>query len=322
MEAIQSKLEKRHADYFNVVPGVWGMKIVFVNVYILSTGEGNDWVLIDAGLKGAGRRIRRMAEDIFGVGTRPKAILLTHAHFDHVGALEELSDLWHVPIYAHALEMPYLKGISSYPPPDPFVGGGLMSLLSWTFPRKPIDMGRRVFKLPLDGSLPGIEEWRYLPTPGHSPGHISFYRESDKTLISGDAFVSTKQESAFSVMTQKKQIHGPPKYFTTDWGAAAASVRELAALHPQAVATGHGLPMYGEELDKSLTYLANNFEQFAVPDAGRYVNEPVRSNEQGVEYIPPPYVKPSIIAAAVVAASILAFTAFYQLRGRKVIFKP
>jgi len=314
-----SKTKKHSLEYFNAAPGVWGMKIVFVNVYIIATGGGNNWVLVDAGLRGSADRIRRMAEDIFGKGARPKAIILTHGHFDHVGALEELSDLWHVPIYVHPLEMPYLRGFSSYPPPDPFVGGGLMSLLSWTYPRRPKNMGRRVFKLPVDGSLPGIEDWKYIHTPGHAPGHISLYRESDKTLISGDAFVSTKQESALAVMTQKKQINGPPKYFTIDWVAAAASVRELAALRPEVAATGHGMPMYGEELNKELTFLADHFEDVAVPKAGRYVNEPAQADENGVEYVPPPYVKPSVIAGALLVGSLLAFTAVYQLRGRKAI---
>ncbi len=190
-ETAVKKTKKKGPEYFNVAPGVWGMRIIFVNVYIVAI-DGNNRILIDAGLKGYGSKIRRMAEDIFGPGAKPKAIVLTHGHFDHVGALEELSKMWHVPIYAHLLEMPYLKGLSSYPPPDPFVGGGLMSLMSWSFPRSPKNLGRRIFKLPADGTFPMTEEWRWIHTPGHAPGHISLFRDSDKTLIAGDAFVTTK----------------------------------------------------------------------------------------------------------------------------------
>lgn len=311
-------IKKPGLEYFAVTSGVWGMKIVFVNIYMVAT-EGNNWILIDAGLKGSGNKIRRMAEDIFGKGAKPSCIVLTHAHFDHVGALEELSDIWHVPIYAHPLEMPYLKGLSSYPPPDPLVGGGLMSLMSWTFPRKPKNLRNKVFKLPADGSIPGVESWKYIHTPGHAPGHISLYRESDKTLIAGDAFVTTKQESAFSVMTQKKQMSGPPKYFTIDWQASASSVRELAALHPETAATGHGLPMYGEELDTGLTFLADHFEDVAVPKNGRYVKHPAVADEKGVEYVPPANVKPLVIAGSIIAGALLAAVATWQLRKRKLV---
>ena len=77
-------------EYYKVAPGVWGMKIHFVNVYIIAAGdnEGNNWVLVDAGLKGSADKIKRMAEDIFGEDTQPSAIILTHGHFDHVGGLE------------------------------------------------------------------------------------------------------------------------------------------------------------------------------------------------------------------------------------------
>jgi glyoxylase-like metal-dependent hydrolase (beta-lactamase superfamily II) len=308
--------KKKGLEYFNVAPGVWGMRIVFVNVYIIAT-EANNWILVDAGLKGYGNKIRKMAEDIFGAGARPKAIILTHAHFDHVGALEELSALWHVPIYAHPLEMPYLKGLSSYPPPDPFVGGGLMSLMSWSFPRSPKKMGRRVFKLPADGTLPMTEEWRSIHTPGHAPGHISLFRDSDKTLIAGDAFVTTKQESAFSVMTQKKEISGPPKYFTIDWQAAGESVRNLSDLEPEVAATGHGLPVKGIQLRNGLTVLAENFNNLAVPKAGRYVKHPAEADEKGVIYVPERYVSKGFIATVAAISALAAFAAVWQLNNKK-----
>ena len=69
---------------------------------------------------------------LFGHGNRPAAILLTHGHFDHVGALKTLAEEWDVPVYAHTLELPYLTGRSSYPPPDPSVGGGAMAAMSST----------------------------------------------------------------------------------------------------------------------------------------------------------------------------------------------
>ena len=164
-----------------------------VNVFLVGEPGAGDrgWVLVDAGLQGFGHAIVRAAEERFG-GARPAAIVLTHAHFDHVGALRELAERWDVPVYAHRLELPYLTGRSSYPPPDPTVGGGAMARLSPLYPRGPIDLGERVRPLPDDGSVPGMAEWSWLFTPGHAPGHVSFWRESDAVLLAGDAFVTTK----------------------------------------------------------------------------------------------------------------------------------
>src|SRR5918992_1240748 len=84
--------------------------------------------------------------------------------------------------------------------------------------------------------------------PGHTPGHVSLFREVDRTLIVGDAFVTTKQESATAVLTQRPELHGRPAYYTPDWESARRSVQRLAALEPWRVATGHGPPMEGPEM--------------------------------------------------------------------------
>jgi glyoxylase-like metal-dependent hydrolase (beta-lactamase superfamily II) len=299
------------------------MKIVFVNVFIVASGEdgGNNWVLVDAALKGSGDKIRRMAEDLFGPGAKPSAIILTHGHFDHVGALEELLEVWDVPVYAHYLELPYLKGISSYPPPDPMVGGGLMSLMSWTFPKKPKDLGNRVHRLNANGTVPNLPDWQYIHVPGHSPGQVALFREYDRTLISADAFVTTKQESAFSVMTQKHVLSGPPKYFTIDWISARESVEKLLDLRPLAAATGHGYPMYGEELITSLSRLVANFEEEAVPTYGRYVKEPARANKNGVQYIPERAANPQLLTAVALIGAVAAFAIVWNFSRKKKAVK-
>jgi glyoxylase-like metal-dependent hydrolase (beta-lactamase superfamily II) len=117
-------------------------------------------------------------------------------------------------------------------------------------------------------NMPG---WRWLHTPGHTPGHASFWRESDRTLLAGDAFITTNQESATAVMTQKPEMHGPPTYFTPDWENARRSVEKLAALEPELVVTGHGRAMQGEEMRLALHVLARNFNEVALPEHGRYV---------------------------------------------------
>lgn len=305
----QTTLERivpqRKTRYFQVAPGVWGMKIVFVNIYMVKTSDedSNNWILIDAGLKGSTKDIIEMAESLFGKGTMPSAIILTHGHFDHVGCLKELLKIWNTQVFSHPLEMPYLTGKSSYPPPDPSVGGGFLSLMSWTFPKRPINLGNRVKKLSENGVIPGISGWTYIHTPGHAPGHISLFREKDRTLIAGDAFVTTKQESIFSAITQAKRFSGPPKYFTNDWIAASESVKKLADLQPEFAGTGHGVPVQGEELKQELTNLSYNFSQLAIPKHGRYVKEPAIMDKKGVQYVPPKDFNPLL------TASIFAFLA-------------
>jgi len=251
--------------------GVGGVRILFVNVFALNGGSG--WVLIDAGLSGSAGRIRNWARDHFSAAP-PTAIVLTHAHFDHIGALEALCEEWDVPVYAHRDELPYVTGERAYPPPDPSVGGGMMARMSALYPRAPIEMGGRVRELPADGTVPFLAGWRWIHTPGHTAGHISLFRELDLTLIVGDAFCTTKQESFFAVASQSPELHGPPAYFTTDWDAARDSVERLAALRPVIVAPGHGRPMAGRETTEALGELAARFDEVARPAHGRYVEHP------------------------------------------------
>jgi glyoxylase-like metal-dependent hydrolase (beta-lactamase superfamily II) len=291
LQSLESRVAARNPTWPpSVTPDVAVLRIAFVNVLLYGSpgAPSGSWVLIDAGLPGSAARITRAAREWVGPWAKPSAIVLTHGHFDHVGALKTLAEMWDVPVYAHYLELPYLTGRSSYPPPDPTVGGGAMSALSRFYPRGPIDLGARVRALPEDGTVPGMPGWQWIHTPGHSPGHVSFFREEDRTLIAGDAFVTTKQESAVAALTQRPEIHGPPSYFTPDWIAARMSVERLAALEPEHVVTGHGPPLSGEPVRRELHRLVREFRQLAVPQHGRYVRQPAIADESGVVAVPPP----------------------------------
>jgi len=298
---------------FEVAPGVWGKKDLFVNFYMIQDQETKDWFLVDAGLKWSAAKIKTMANELFGEGSKPQAIILTHGHFDHVGALKTLAEEWNLPVYAHALELPYLTGKSSYPPADPSVGGGLMSSLSWVYPKGPIDIKDYIHALPDNNMIPGLSDWKYIHTPGHSPGHISLFRESDKVLLAGDAIVTTKPESALYALSYMKSLSGPPKYFTCNWASAKISVLKLAALDPEIVAAGHGQPMAGEEMRSALHTLSRKFDALAQPEHGRYVNEPAITDETGIVYLPhaaktlPGVAKAFGISLAVLAIGFIAY---------------
>ncbi len=254
-------------------------RLGIVNVaYIGMPGTG-DWVLVDAGIPATARFIRSAVEDRFGKDSKPAAIIMTHGHFDHVGALKSLASDWNVSIYAHPLEVPYLNGSTAYPDPDPSAGGGMMARLSRFYPKEPVDVTEWLQALPPDGSVPHLPGWRWIHTPGHAKGHVSFWRESDRSLIAGDAFVTTDQESAYAVATQKPVLQGPPVYFTPDWPSAKQSVRTLADLDPELAVTGHGKPIHGPELKIKLKLLADRFDEIAVPDHGKYVPEEQKTSD-------------------------------------------
>jgi glyoxylase-like metal-dependent hydrolase (beta-lactamase superfamily II) len=300
-----------------VVEGVYRLRTLMVNVYFVSA-PAQSWFLIDAGLPGFTGAIREAAARLFS--GPPLGILLTHGHFDHVGALPRLSDEWGVPVYAHPLEMPYLRGESPYPPPDPTVGGGTQSWLSPLFPRGPINLGAAARMLPPSGAVPALPDWEWLPTPGHTPGHVSFYRPSDRTLIAGDAVVTARQESTLGVLTQEQMVWRPPAYYTCDWIAARRSVERMAMLDPEVLATGHGRPMHGQAVRDGLRTLAMEFDR-VMPSTGRYVPFPAVTDEHGIVHVPPrPPLAPSARAAigvGAVGAVALGVAMFAVTRRRR-----
>lgn len=248
-----------------IANGLRGLRIAFVNVFGVSHSDGS-WTLIDAGIPFSESIIRNWAESHFH--TAPRAIVLTHGHFDHVSAARGLADHWNVPIFAHALEFPYLTGKIAYAGPNASAGGGMMSLLSPLYPKGPIDLGNRLRSLPVHEADPLAElpGWQVIHTPGHTPGHVSFFRPQDKALLVGDAFCTTKPESFFeAALAQAPEMHGPPAYFTSDWDSARQSVARLAQLQPSIVAPGHGKPIAGPDVAGSLSKLAAAFDEVAVP---------------------------------------------------------
>ncbi|HXG82698.1 MAG TPA: MBL fold metallo-hydrolase [Pyrinomonadaceae bacterium] len=301
-KSLQNKIEP-------VAAGVSHLKIVFVNAFFIDTPENTSgsWVLIDTGLPYSGGGIKRFAEKIYGVkGSRPSAIVLTHGHFDHAGAVLNLATNWNVPVYAHRLEMPYLTGKSDYPPQDPTVGGALAQM-SRLFPHGGIDLGNLVRQIAENGEIEEMRGWRVVHTPGHTAGHISLFRESDKTLLAGDALATMNQDSWISNITEEREFSHPPAPFTTDWIAARHSVETLAELEPSVVAAGHGQSITGGKTAEKLKFFAANF---TAPARGRYVNQPAIADESGILRLPPTVADPvrqALIGAAVLAGGALVF---------------
>jgi len=247
-----------------VAAGVRGLRIAFVNVFAITYPDGA-WTLIDAGLPFTASAIQSWTRKF--TASPPNCIVLTHGHFDHVSAARDLADVWNVLIYAHPQEAPYLNGQKEYATPNFTAGGGTMSLLSPLYPRGPVNLGNRLRLFQTDESsiLSEMPGWEIVHTPGHTPGHVSFFRPEDRCLIAGDAFCTMKPESFFeAAVTQSPELHGPPAYFTSDWDLARKSVELLSHLNADVVAPGHGQPLRSATLPQKLRQLAAHFDELAM----------------------------------------------------------
>jgi glyoxylase-like metal-dependent hydrolase (beta-lactamase superfamily II) len=294
-----------------IATGVACLRLGISNLYFVGN-PGRKWVLVDTGTPGNAHKIRATAESLYGLDAPPAAILLTHGHRDHAGSATELADYWNVPIHAHVLEMPYLTGRSQYPPPDPTVGG-FLAMLGRFVPPKTFNLGARVRELSPSLNDLGLDGWEWHHTPGHSPGHVAFFRSEDGTLLAGDALTTVNLDSFFATITNHRRVWRPPTPFTPDWIQARESIRLLAELQPTTIGSGHGLPVSGDKAVLELAELATNFP---IPATGRYVQEPARMDDRGIVSLPPkpPDALPGIALGLGVAA---AAGALFALAARR-----
>lgn len=213
--------------------------------------ESSDWILIDTGLENSFDFIIKCSEERFGENNPPKAIILTHGHFDHVGSVIKLSEKWKVPVYIHKLELPYVTGKEDYNVGNPDVDSGMVAKISPSFPHTSINIPN-VMELPRDGTVPYLSDWEWIHTPGHTKGHISLFDKKNKMLIVGDAFTTLKQESFLSVLFQTQEVNLPPKYFTENPEEVKTSIQKLKELDISLAIPSHGNPIDGKELIEHL----------------------------------------------------------------------
>jgi hydroxyacylglutathione hydrolase len=201
--------------------GVWqlrGFPPDGINVYLVED------VLIDAATRRAGARILKQLE-----GRTVSAHALTHAHPDHQGASDEVCGKLRISYWVgerdvHFAENP--KAIGESQPSHPF---NRLAMRYWVGP------GRNVDRVLREGDE--VAGFRVIETPGHSPGHIVFWRESDRVLILGDVL------NNMDVVTGRRGLHEPKWYFTADPEENRRSAKKLAPLEPSLVLFGHGAPM-------------------------------------------------------------------------------
>jgi len=192
-----------------------------VNAYLVSEDDG--LTLVDTTVAGGAKPLLRAAERL---GAPIVRIALTHAHVDHVGALDALaSALPGVEVSISARDARLLTGDRTPDPGEPAdarLRGGYPG--TETRPSRLLAPGDRV------GSL------EVVPSPGHTPGHLSFLDVRDRTLLAGDAFATLG-----GVATPAAPSPFPLPWLAT-WHRPTAlrSAQALRALEPSRLAVGHG----------------------------------------------------------------------------------
>jgi glyoxylase-like metal-dependent hydrolase (beta-lactamase superfamily II) len=197
------------------------------NPYLLIDPDG--LTLIDAGLPGVSRKILAYIASLGFTPKDLKRILITHADFDHVSGLADLQAASGARVYASQIEAAAIltgKPSRGIRPPNPFIRilMGAMSLVAKTKPVPTDEILHDGQVLPILGGLTVLE------TPGHTPGHLSFYAAEAAVLFCGDSIVVFNDGS----------LRGSRPGLTWDDQAAAASVRSQAALGAHTVCSGHG----------------------------------------------------------------------------------
>jgi len=188
-----------------------------INVYL--AGD----VLIDAGSRHAAGRILRQLS-----GRQVSLHALTHAHADHQGSSHEVCQKLGLPLWCGELDAAAVEDgrIRERMPPQL-----INSLIGKVSPGPPHPVTRRL------GEGDTVTGFEVLDTPGHSAGHISLWRESDRTLICGDVFTN------IDTVTGLPGLHEPKSFFTPDPERNRQSMRRLAELEPELVCFGHGRPL-------------------------------------------------------------------------------
>ncbi|MFN4246687.1 MAG: MBL fold metallo-hydrolase [Flavipsychrobacter sp.] len=140
------------------------------NTYVIHN-NGKDCWIIDPGMYDAAE-VTHLKKYIADNQLKPKAIINTHTHIDHIFGVAALKEAYNIPFGIHAKDAPVLNGAA-----------GAAMLFGFTFGKAPepdffITEGNSPFA--------GLEDVQVLFTPGHSPGSISFYSPNDKWLVAGD----------------------------------------------------------------------------------------------------------------------------------------
>ncbi|MFE3228888.1 MBL fold metallo-hydrolase [Nocardia sp. NPDC059228] len=186
-----------------------------INSYVI------DGILVDAGTRYSGRRILR---DIARFDIRAHAV--THAHPDHFGASRRICEELGIPLWVGHADAAAVETLGLMY--DRFPDHPAPRILSHLQGGPPAAVDRRLREGDRVGSFEVLE------VPGHTVGHLAFWRESDRTLLLGDV------ASGHHPFTGVRGLREPFEFLTADPRGNRKSIARLAGLGPELVCFGHG----------------------------------------------------------------------------------
>ena len=233
----------------HVAPGVHRLGHAFVNLYLLEDPDSGDRgvTIVDAGLPAVWRHLPA-ALDAIGRGPGDiRALVLTHAHFDHIGTARRLRDGWAVPVWGHPLDREIAAHPARYAHERP------RSRYPFAHPRSVPILARmaRAGALRVAGvdGLRPLEPGALLPVPGrprvvfapgHTAGSCALHLSAADALLTGDALVTL---DPYTGATGPRIVAGAA---TADSAQALASLDALAATGARILLPGHGDPWRGD----------------------------------------------------------------------------
>jgi hydroxyacylglutathione hydrolase len=199
-----------------LAPGIWRLDEwprPLINVYLAED------VLIDAGRRWDTGRIRKQT-----AGVDLSLLALTHVHPDHQGAAKAICEERGVPLACHADDVDAMEGRRPV--------SATQQLAARTFARLWQGPPRRVDRVLREGDE--VAGFRVVHAPGHAPGEVIFWRESDRVAICGDVVRN------ITYLTMRTRLDEPPADLTPDPAENRRSIRKLAELSPALILPGHG----------------------------------------------------------------------------------
>lgn len=253
------RFSKNTANAKQVTEEIVLLNLAVVNAFLIGDplSDGKEFILVDTGLENSYSFIIESVDKYYGKDMKPKGIVITHGHYEHIGSAIKLSEYWDVPIYIHKMELPYIIGEKEYLK-DTESGKVLES--SFEDFRMYLEKdSTKIITLSDDRKIPGMPKWKWIHTPGHTAGHISLFNEINRTLIAADAFYPVSDKLNLLPTINQKQNKSPlPIYLDEDWNKALDSIRDLISLNPHILITSHGKPIRGLQLTEYLDSIANN----------------------------------------------------------------